>query len=193
MARARYEEKKLDAHRSRAGRTVQSLIVLCDDGDEDEDDTGRLSELIALAEAGIQAQEADDDTGRLSELISLAEAGIQTQEADDDTGRLSKLIALAEAGLQAEEDDDAFFTQAAAAADEAEAAYYRRQRATQVSLATATRLWSRIGTRTTSCLLSMFLTEGFLLRRLLVSCFINDQCSYAVEILLCCLIFHLNY
>ena len=78
--------------------------MLCDDGDEDEDDTGRLSELIALAEAGIQAQEAEDDTGRLSELIALAEAG-----------------------LQAEEDDDAFFTQAAAAADEAEAAYYKRQ------------------------------------------------------------------
>ena len=50
MARARYEEKKLDGHRSRAGRTVQSPIVLCDDRDEDEDDTGRLSELIALAE-----------------------------------------------------------------------------------------------------------------------------------------------
>ena len=30
-------------------------------------------------------------------------------------------------GLQAEEDDDAFFTQAVAATDEAEAAYYRRQ------------------------------------------------------------------
>ena len=28
--------------------------------------------------------------------------------------------------MQAEEDDDAFFTQAAEAADEAEAAYYRR-------------------------------------------------------------------
>ena len=48
MAHARYEEKKLDGHRSRAGRTVQSPIVLCDDGDEDEDDTGRLSELIAV-------------------------------------------------------------------------------------------------------------------------------------------------
>ena len=52
----------------------------------------------------------EDDTGRLSKLISLAEAGIQAQEADDDTGRLSELIALAEAGLQAEEDDDVFFT-----------------------------------------------------------------------------------
>ena len=29
--------------------------------------------------------------------------------------------------MQAEEDDDAFFTQAAEAADEAEAAYYRRK------------------------------------------------------------------
>ena len=46
-------------------------------------------------------------------------------EAEDDTSRLSELIALVEAGLQAEEDDDAFFTQATAAADEAEAAYYR--------------------------------------------------------------------
>ena len=61
VARARYEEKKLDEHRSRAGRTVQSSIVLSDEGDEDEDDTGRLSELIALAEVGLQAEE-DDNT-----------------------------------------------------------------------------------------------------------------------------------
>ena len=77
LAHARYEEKKLDDHRSRAGCTVQSPIVLSDEGDEDKDDTGRLSELIALAEAGTQAQEAEDDTGRLNELIALAEAGMQ--------------------------------------------------------------------------------------------------------------------
>ena len=53
VARARYEEKKLDEHRSRVGCTVQSSILLSDEGDEDEDDTGRLSELIALAEAGL--------------------------------------------------------------------------------------------------------------------------------------------
>ena len=53
MARARYEEKKLDEHRLQAGRTVQSPIVLSDERDEDEDDTDRLSELIALAEAGL--------------------------------------------------------------------------------------------------------------------------------------------
>ena len=76
-----YEEKKLDQHRTRADRTIQSPIVLSDERDEDEDDTARLSELIALVEAG----------------------------------------------LQAEEDDDGFFTQAAEAADEAEAAYYRRK------------------------------------------------------------------
>ena len=70
VARARYEEKKLDGHRSRAGRTVQSPIVLFNEGD----DTGRLSELIALAEAGMQAQDAEDDTSRLSKLIALAEA-----------------------------------------------------------------------------------------------------------------------
>ena len=76
MARARYEEKKLDEHRSRAGRTVQSPIVLSDEGDEDEDDTSRLSELITLAEVGLQAVEDEDDTSRLSELIALAEAGL---------------------------------------------------------------------------------------------------------------------
>ena len=75
--------------------------MLSDEGDEDEDDTARLSELIALAKTGLQAEEAEDDTGRLSELIALAEAGLQT-----------------------EEDDDAFFTQAV---DEAEAAYYRQK------------------------------------------------------------------
>jgi hypothetical protein len=50
---ARYEEKKLDEHRTRAGHTVQSPIVLANDRDEDEDDTTRLSDLIALAEAGL--------------------------------------------------------------------------------------------------------------------------------------------
>ena len=72
-----------------------------------------------------EAEGAEDDTGRLSELIAPAETGLQAEETEDDTGRLNELIALAEAGLQAEEDDDAFFTQAVEAADEAEAAYYR--------------------------------------------------------------------
>ena len=50
-------------------------------------------------------EEAEDDTDRLSELIALAEAGLKDEEAEDDTGRLSELNALAEVGLQAEEDD----------------------------------------------------------------------------------------
>ena len=53
VARARFEEKKLHEHRTRAGRTVQSSIVLSDEGDEDEDDTARLSDLIALADVGL--------------------------------------------------------------------------------------------------------------------------------------------
>ena len=53
VARARYEEKKLDEHIKRAGHTIESPIVLSNEGDEDEDDTVRLSELIALAEAGL--------------------------------------------------------------------------------------------------------------------------------------------
>ena len=88
VARARYEEKKLDEHRKRAGRTVESPIVVSDEEEEEE----------------------EDDTARLSELIALAEAGLSVEEAEDDTTRLSELIALAETGLQAEEDDDMFFT-----------------------------------------------------------------------------------
>ena len=76
VAHTRFEEKKLDEHRKRAGFIVESPIVLSDERDEDEDDTARISELIALAEAGLQTEEAEDDTGRLSELIALAEAGL---------------------------------------------------------------------------------------------------------------------
>ena len=84
VAHARYEKKKLDEHRTRAGHTVQSPILLADDWGEDEDDTALLSDLIALAEAGLQAEEAEDDTGRLSDLIALAEVGLLV-EKDDDT------------------------------------------------------------------------------------------------------------
>jgi hypothetical protein len=48
----------------------------------------------------------------LSELIALAEAGLHGEE-EDDTSRLSELIALAEAGLRAQEEDDEFMSQAA--------------------------------------------------------------------------------
>ena len=71
--------------------------MLSDEGDEDEDDTVRLSDLIALVEAGLHAEETEEDTDRLSELIAQADAGLQVEE-------------------------DAFFSQAA---DEVEAAYYR--------------------------------------------------------------------
>ena len=68
-----------------------------------------------------EGDEDEDDNGKLSDLIALAEVGLQAEKDGDNTGRLSELIALAEAGLQAEEDEDAFFSQAI------EAAYYRRQ------------------------------------------------------------------
>ena len=53
VARAMYVEKKLHEHRTRAGHTVQSPFVLSNEGDEDEDDTARLSKLITLAEVGL--------------------------------------------------------------------------------------------------------------------------------------------
>ena len=74
-----------------------------------------------------EGDEDEDDIARLSDLIALAEAGLQAEKDEDDTGRLSELIALAETGLQAEEDEDVFFSQAAEAADEAKATYYKRQ------------------------------------------------------------------
>ena len=134
MVHASYEENKFDEHRTRAGRTVQSSIVLSDVGDEDKDDTDRLSELIALAEVGLQAEEAEDDTGRLSELIALAEAGLLTQEDDDKFFTQAAEAAYdrqhdgkskaGEPSHMNEEEENAFMPQAA---DEAEAAYYRRK------------------------------------------------------------------
>ena len=56
---------------------------MSDEGDEDDDDTIRLSDLIALAEAGLQAKENEDDTSRLGELIALVEAGFQAEEDED--------------------------------------------------------------------------------------------------------------
>ena len=64
----------------------------------------------------------EEDTSRLSELIALAETGLHGEE--DDTSRLSELIALAEAGLRAQEEEDEFMSQAA---EEVEAAYYKKK------------------------------------------------------------------
>ena len=83
VAHARFEKKKLHEHRTRADRNVLSSIVLDNEGDEDEDDTATLSDLIALAEAGLQAEKDENDTGRLSKLIALAEAGLQAEEDAD--------------------------------------------------------------------------------------------------------------
>ena len=53
-ARARYVQEKM--------ATVELM---------EEDDTSRLSELIALAEVGLHGEE-EDDTSRLTKLIALA-------------------------------------------------------------------------------------------------------------------------
>ena len=83
VAHARYEEKKLDEHRTRVGRTVESPIVLSDEGDEDEDDTARLSELITLAEAGLQAEEDGDAFfTQAVEAADEAEAAYYRQKVD---------------------------------------------------------------------------------------------------------------
>ena len=137
MARARYEKKKLDEHRSRAGHIVQSRIVLSNEQDEDEDDTGRLSELITLAEVGLQVEEAEDDTGRLSELIALAEGACRRRRMTTRSSLKPQRPQMKRRSLTICE---------------------RQIRVMQVSLATATGLLLRISARTMSCLLSMFLS-----------------------------------
>ena len=53
VAHASYVENKLHEHKTQAGRSVLCPIVLDNEGDEDEDDIARLSDLIALAEVGL--------------------------------------------------------------------------------------------------------------------------------------------
>ena len=53
MARASYVENKLHEHITQASRNVLCPIVLDNEGDEDEDDIARLSNLITLAETGL--------------------------------------------------------------------------------------------------------------------------------------------
>jgi aminopeptidase N len=65
----------------------------------------------------------EEDTSRLSELIALAEAGLHGEE-EDDTSRLTELIALAKTGLHAQEEEDKFMSQAI---EEVEAAYYKHK------------------------------------------------------------------
>jgi hypothetical protein len=56
----------------------------------------------------------------LSELITLAEVGLQVKEDEDDTSRLSELLALTSHMNKVEK--DTFLSQAI---EEVEAAYYR--------------------------------------------------------------------
>ena len=53
VARASYVENKLHENITQAGRNVLCPIVLDNEGDEDEDDIARSSNLIALSEAGL--------------------------------------------------------------------------------------------------------------------------------------------
>ena len=57
--------------------------MLSDEGDDDEDDTDRLSELIALAEVGLQEEEDDDAFfTQATEAADKAEAAYYRRKAD---------------------------------------------------------------------------------------------------------------
>ena len=59
--------------------------MLSDEAEGAEDDTGRLSELIALAEAGLQVEENDDAFfTQAAEAVDKAEAAYYRRKADQD-------------------------------------------------------------------------------------------------------------
>jgi hypothetical protein len=106
-------------------RYVQDKMAMVELMGEEDDDTSRLSELIALAEAGLHGEE-EDDTSRLSELIALAEAGLRAQEKEDEfMSQAAKEVEAAYYKKKSEEAEaeDELFSQAI---DEAEANYYKR-------------------------------------------------------------------
>ena len=94
--------------------------MLFDEGNEDEDDTARLSELIALAEAGLQAEEDNDAFfTQATEATDEAEAAYYRRRAGQSN--------VGEPSHMSQTEEDVFLTQAAEAIGEAKAAYYRRQ------------------------------------------------------------------
>jgi hypothetical protein len=106
-------------------RYVQDKMATVELMEEEDDDTSRLSELIALAEAGLHEEE-EDDTSKLSEIIALAKARLHAQEEEDEF--MSQATAEVEAAYYKKKSDEAeaedeLFSQAA---DEAEANYYKR-------------------------------------------------------------------
>lgn len=63
LARARFGKRKANEVQRRGARPLLSQIVEDKEGEEDDNDNGRLSELIGLAEAEFPAvqDDADDD------------------------------------------------------------------------------------------------------------------------------------
>ena len=86
--------------------------------EEDEDDTGRLSELIALTEEGLQVEE-DAFFSQVAEVVDEVEAAYYRRHTDKGNA--------GEPSYMSQTEEDAFLTQAIEAVGEAEAAYYRRQ------------------------------------------------------------------
>ena len=82
--------------------------------EEAEDDTGRLSELIALAEAGLQAEE--DDDAFFTQAVDEAEAAYYRQHAGQNNA--------VEPIHMNEKEENVFLSQTT---EEAEAVYYRRK------------------------------------------------------------------
>jgi hypothetical protein len=107
VARARYAEKRTLERDAGVGGTASHSIVV-------EEET---------------EPEADDDTGRIGELIRLAEdLGYPQDEDAYDMGRIAELLCLAEElGPMPKEDGDVFVTGPVRDLEEGQAAYHSQR------------------------------------------------------------------
>jgi hypothetical protein len=107
VARARYAEKRTLERDAGVGGTASRPIVVKEEAEpEEDDDTGRIGELIRLAEdLGYPQDEDAYDMGRIAELLRLAE----------------------ELGPMPGEDGDAFFTGPIKDLEEGQATYHSQK------------------------------------------------------------------
>lgn len=133
MARARYTENRTLKRDAGVGGTASRPIVVEEEAEpEEDDDTGRIGELIRLAEElGYPQDEDAYDMGRIAELLRLAEelGPMPEEDVELEEGQAayhSHKTPLFDAWgpIDMTEEEAELYSQAA---DEAEAAYYRRQ------------------------------------------------------------------
>lgn len=134
MGRAKYAENMILGREAAVGGTASRPIVVEEEAEaEEDDDTGRIGDLIRLAEElGYPQDEHDYEMGRIGDLLRLAEEGeasgpmpvgaLEEGEAAYHNQKTSVYDSWWPTDMTEEEGQ--LYSQAA---EEAEAAYYERQ------------------------------------------------------------------